>query len=671
MREVPRPSLAGAVPALVGCLATAIAGIAMWRSPVPWTFTLDTGSVFLGQTVPAFRAWFAGRVPEWSDLLWGGFPLIGDCTSAALYPLYAIVFLLTQGATLRFFDVAFALHLGIFAAGSATLVRRLGGSPAAAAIAGALAACDPFAHYCAIAHFPVFGAHAWWPWAFVAAEALGRPATPILGGAMVLGWVAIAVQVLVGVPEQASYCAVPAALWVLARRAGLPLGQRVLRTIVLALGAGALAAPQLLPTALTLPWTFRSGTPPNYLFGSFWLTRPVQLFVVGTGVLNGLPSFLGLATLALGAIAVVTRRPGAIFLLATAAIGFALALGPQVGLYEWVHRIPPFTTFRNPGKIYALTEYCVLWLAALGADALWRRRTRVGRVGAAVLVTAMLVERAAYVPQEIAALAALRNGDGLTTARYDRLAALTMLHRRDATTPPPVVYDAGGPMGGDYARSLGALVGVSSLHAGSVALLGAAHSALLDRTPAPLLDVFGVDYVLAPAAKCALMTRQLGWSPVLTSDADCVLANPTRSGRHALLDDVVATASLREMIDVLPQRPRPVPVVAPPEAARSTGRGQVTLTSYEAGHATLRAILSAPALVLVRDSFAPGWTARVDGRPVTPYPAAGLFFAVPVGPGVHEIALDYRTPGLRTGALVAVGWTLLVALLGWRRRHAM
>src|SRR5437867_9769084 len=158
MRDSRSRSLAAAVPALVGCLATTTAGIAMWRSPTPWTFTLDTGSVFLGQTVSAFDAWFAGRVPEWSDLLWGGFPLVGDCTTAALYPLHAIVYLLTRDVPLRFFDVSLALHLGIFAAGSATLVRRLGASPAVAALAGALAAWDPFAHYCAIALPPLLRA---------------------------------------------------------------------------------------------------------------------------------------------------------------------------------------------------------------------------------------------------------------------------------------------------------------------------------------------------------------------------------------------------------------------------------------------------------------------------------------------------------------------------------
>ena len=44
------------VPLLVGGLTTMVVAVAMWRSPEPWTFTMDTGGVFLAQTVLAFRA---------------------------------------------------------------------------------------------------------------------------------------------------------------------------------------------------------------------------------------------------------------------------------------------------------------------------------------------------------------------------------------------------------------------------------------------------------------------------------------------------------------------------------------------------------------------------------------------------------------------------------------
>jgi hypothetical protein len=186
-----------------------------------------------------------------------------------------------------------------------------------------------------------------------------------------------------------------------------------------------------------------------------------------------------------------------------------------------------------------------------------------------------------------------------------------------------------------------------------------------------MLDVFGVRYVLAPADMCPAVERRLGgWTEVERSDADCVLESPTPSDRWVILDDVVAVESADEMVDLARRRPRPIPVVGPPHVARMRGRGVVKATSYEPGHATLVATTTAPVLVLVRESLAPGWHARVDGRPVPIHPAAGIFFAVPVPAGTHTIALDYRAPGLTAGLLVAAGWIAVAVTVAWRLRRA-
>jgi hypothetical protein len=360
------------VPLAVGTVAGCVVGIATWRSTRPWTLMLDTGNVYLGQTVPAFRTWITGRVPEWSDLLWGGLPILADPTSAALYAPHLVSLLLSGSEPLRFFDVALALHVGLFTAGSAMLLRTLGVGSAWVAFGGVLAALCPFAYFCGRAFFVVFGAQAWWPWAFVAAELLTRPATPHLGIAMTLGWVALAAQVFVGFPENAAYCGVVTILWVLTRRSGLAWGARVRRLVVLGVGAGALAAPQLLPTLAFLPLSHRAERPGYAELASFWITDFSRLVIPGRHGLNDPPAFLGLASLVLLAVAVLARRPRAGFLLVLAGVSMGLAMGPQVGLYGWLHEIPPFSHFRSPVKIYAFTEFAVTWGAALGADALWR-----------------------------------------------------------------------------------------------------------------------------------------------------------------------------------------------------------------------------------------------------------------------------------------------------------
>ena len=664
-----------ALPALVGTAVTAIASIAMWRTSVPWTYALDTGGVFLGQTVPAMRSWVSGEIPQWSDLLWGGFPLIGDCTSAALYPLHLIAWAASRTAPLRFFDVAMALHLGIFAAGSVALVRRLGAGDAASVLGGVLAALCPFAHYSAIGFFPQFGAQAWWPWALVAADALAAPATPVLGGAMLLGWIALAAQVLVGVPEQACYSAVVTSLWLLTRGTSLGAGPRLVRLAVLGAGAAAVSAPQLLPTIALLPWTTRAQAPPQPEFASLWLTAPERLFVAGTGVQNTMPSFIGLVAPVLAVVAAVARRPGAVFLVLLATTAFALATGPQAGLYEWLQRLPPFDHFRSPVKLYALAEFAIVWAAALGADVLWRRRST--RIVAVALVAAALAERAVYLRGEIAAVTTIQATDELAPDVLQQLGRSVLTRDDLRGGPPPFLFDASGTLGGGYAGSLGALVGISSLRAGTVALLSPAHLRLLNRIrpPAPVLSGLGVRYVLVPKLRCGDAVKRYHWRIIEMTEAYCLLENPERPIRFGFVDIAVPVESHAEMLRAVGRRPPgSVPIVAPPDVATGARPANVAVTQYAPGRLTLMAVTGRPATILVRESLYPGWTVRVNNVRVVPYPAGGLYFAVPIGAGLQRIDLRYEAPGLRIGALVFLVWTLgattWLAVRRWRARVA-
>jgi len=69
--------------------------------------------------------------------------------------------------------------------------------------------------------------------------------------------------------------------------------------------------------------------------------------------------------------------------------------------------------------------------------------------------------------------------------------------------------------------------------------------------------------------------------------------------------------------------------------------------------------------LVVRSSFARGWTALVDGSPVTVLRANGKHQAVAVPGGRHQVALRYEPPGLKIGlALSAFSWLAFsVALL--------
>jgi hypothetical protein len=77
----------------------------------------------------------------------------------------------------------------------------------------------------------------------------------------------------------------------------------------------------------------------------------------------------------------------------------------------------------------------------------------------------------------------------------------------------------------------------------------------------------------------------------------------------------------------------------------------------------IAATLTAPGYLVVSDTFFPGWTARVAGQPVPVVPANVGFRAVPLGPGRHEVILEFWPPGLNFGAICSVTTLILVIVL--------
>jgi hypothetical protein len=78
------------------------------------------------------------------------------------------------------------------------------------------------------------------------------------------------------------------------------------------------------------------------------------------------------------------------------------------------------------------------------------------------------------------------------------------------------------------------------------------------------------------------------------------------------------------------------------------------------------------ATVVLRDGFAPGWSASVDGRPASVHRVEQRYRAVDVSAGSHTVDMRYRPPGLGQG-LLAMGVSLAVAAALWmsgrRSRH--
>jgi hypothetical protein len=97
--------------------------------------------------------------------------------------------------------------------------------------------------------------------------------------------------------------------------------------------------------------------------------------------------------------------------------------------------------------------------------------------------------------------------------------------------------------------------------------------------------------------------------------------------------------------------------------------GTCALDSYANNQLQATCQVQRPALAVFVEQYDKGWRATVDGQPAPIARANLIMRAVAVGPGEHRIAMQFRTPGLRAGAVVTLlSLIVLLVLLLLRRQ---
>ena len=105
--------------------------------------------------------------------------------------------------------------------------------------------------------------------------------------------------------------------------------------------------------------------------------------------------------------------------------------------------------------------------------------------------------------------------------------------------------------------------------------------------------------------------------------------------------------------------------------AASNAGGTAVYQQQGAQRARVVVDASAPAVVVIRNAYDPGWRARVDGRSSPVFPADAIDQGVVVPAGHHVIELSYVDPsigyGLFGSGLALVALAIGAALLQWRQ----
>jgi hypothetical protein len=109
---------------------------------------------------------------------------------------------------------------------------------------------------------------------------------------------------------------------------------------------------------------------------------------------------------------------------------------------------------------------------------------------------------------------------------------------------------------------------------------------------------------------------------------------------------------------------------APPSAGPVSGAGgmpgaggSATIVGEGPNELVVEASASSDGWLLLADTFYPGWTAEIDGRPAPVYRANLSVRAIQLPQGRHTVRFAYEAPGLLNGLVISA--SALLALLGW------
>ncbi|HYI15684.1 MAG TPA: YfhO family protein [Thermomicrobiales bacterium] len=196
----------------------------------------------------------------------------------------------------------------------------------------------------------------------------------------------------------------------------------------------------------------------------------------------------------------------------------------------------------------------------------------------------------------------------------------------------------------------------------------------------PLLDLLNIRYVVIPAEipddrnDLLRLSQQL---PTIYIDDEVRVLENRQAVPQAWIVHEASQVARGEALPLLadgkvdPLRTALLETT-PPELAPATdpAADQVTMTTESPDRLELTTSSDAPGLLMLSESYDPGWHAYVDGSPVDVLVADHLLRAVPLPAGEHVVELRYEPRSLQIGVAISTVTALVVifalAISGWR-----
>lgn len=683
------------------------------------------------------RAYLAERLaglslPAWAPYFYSGHPFLANPENAVFYPLTVLFVVLPLPIA---FTLDILVHIALAAAGTYVFVRRLSGTPAAALLAalafgfGGYVIDRIYAGHIAYVHVV-----AWLPWTLYCAERALRGVSlrwPVLAGG------ALALAVLGGNPQAAYYVAIAFVCYFAAgiavrRKANgsrRRIGRRILQLLVTVAVVGGLCAVQILPSlefarlSDRAESSFAFSTSFSYPFNSLLTLLAPQVQSRSISLNWEMTAYVGVITLTLAVLGVVFARARrhVLGLGIVALVGLVLALGANTPVYRLFYAlVPGLDFFRIPARALGIVVFPLAVFAALGLDALMRRKRAndlLLTASAAVVAWCLLL----LVAHDTLGVAW---GAGLATPMVLSLATLAVLWTRKLPRHGARLAGAGAValLVIDLFVSFGGkvpLVSAAAAHVATPAERVVISASEPLRTALPSGGVRGLlhhyqdvdgNTPLIIGRYARFMYTMSGQQPDpihRNSLDDAIFASPraflglylnvryvgTPGGGLGTLDPFQPRAWMVDRVTVErdPGRqlallqsggfdPRREAVLARPSPLLAAGavpkddeplRASVSVTRYLPEHIELAVDTERAAHLVLSELDYPGWTVRIDGREAEIITTDYLLRGVGVRAGHHRITFDYQPLSLRVGGAITLLTLLTLTALWWwdRSQH--
>lgn len=644
----------------------------------------------------------SGSLPTWTPLIGNGIPLDGE-VMGTFYPVTYLLFRFLPMSTAYNFLIVISLF--ILGAGMYVWLRVLG-IGRVASIYPSLVLPISGIIIPRLEHIMIIPAISLLPWIMVATHMLIR--NPTKKYALFLS-VIVGLQILAAFPQVTFISLLLSLIYYLLAGRGRGIVLYGL-AILLSMGIGAI---QLLPSyAYAKNSTISEGFdpamssyyayPPRHLLtfiNAFALGNPRQgtypiLSKSGGSIFWENSSFVGIVPLLLFGIALIKRRRSTSIMLCILGIAFLLMLGYHSPLYV-IYSLWPFSNFRTPSRFLWMFVFALLTISAYGANIVWEGKKWRGFLRGLLLAALLLnTVHVAWVwwdyhglakisawqkPPEI--IPYLVPGERVYTHGFT-LPYLTEYTKRGYPTLNPYYFfrnllapntnvfwnishtDAYPGLVLRRSSIMKNLLteGIRTNEVQNIATLSGVAEKLLD------LNAVGTIITTAPFPTTKKLTniKELQNNGVSIT----VYHNPASLPRAYLAGDIAVARTVRQAKDILSQNDFIPGKTILTEEDIPVEIGSQPLGTVQITGETLSAIQmkvtgnNRRAVLVLSDTYYPGWQATVDGSPTRIYPVNISQRGVVVPPGDHLVQFRYDSEFFRIGSVITlVSMSLTFALM--------